>query len=107
VCDDLNFPQALGVLNLMLKDIDLLDEEKAALVVHADSLLGLGLTEAVAASAAANEPLPDDLAAVLAERNAARAAKDWKKSDELRAVFTARGYVLKDNKDGTTTWSKG
>lgn len=107
VCDDLNFPQSLGVLNLMLKDIDLLDEEKAALVAHADTLLGLGLTVAPAAVAAAVEPLPDDLAAVLAERNAARAAKDWKKSDELRAVFTARGYVLKDNKDGTTTWSRG
>lgn len=104
VCDDLNFPQALGILNLMLKDVDLLDEEKAALVAYADTLLGLGLTEAPALPV--TEPLPDDLAALLTERNAARAAKDWKKSDELRALFTARGITLKDNKDGTTSWSK-
>ncbi len=103
VCDDLNFPQALGLLNVMLKDGDLLDEEKSALVADADALFGLGLAEAPAAVAV--KPLPEDLQALLAERNAARAAKDWKKSDELRAAFTARGVTLKDNKDGSTSWS--
>jgi len=104
VCDDLNFPQALGLLNLMLKDIDLPEAEKAALVEDADALFGLGLAEPPAA--AEFEPLSDDLSALFEERRSARAAKDWKKSDELRAVFTARGITLKDNKDGTTTWSR-
>ena len=34
------------------------------------------------------------------ERKAARAAKDWKKSDELREKLAALGYAVKDTKDG-------
>jgi cysteinyl-tRNA synthetase len=45
VCDDLNFPQALGVVNLFLKDEDLSDGEKSALIELCEGLLGLGLCE--------------------------------------------------------------
>ena len=37
-------------------------------------------------------------------RLAARAAKNWKQSDRIRNELAAMGIVLKDNKDGTTTW---
>ena len=37
-------------------------------------------------------------------RNAARAAKNWAESDRIRDELAAQGIVLKDNKDGTTTW---
>ena len=37
-------------------------------------------------------------------RNAARKAKDWKESDRIRDELTAMGVVLKDSKDGITTW---
>ena len=102
VCDDLNFPQALGILNLMLKDADVLEGEKAALVAEWDRLLGLQLTEA------ANKPeaavLPDDLKPLIAERAEARKSKNWARSDAIRDQFRARGFVLKDNPDGTVNW---
>jgi cysteinyl-tRNA synthetase len=43
----------------------------------------------------------DDLIAV---RSAARAAKNWSESDRIRDELAAMGIMLKDNKDGTTTW---
>ena len=40
--------------------------------------------------------------ALIAERNAARKAKDFKESDRIRDELAAQGIVLKDSKDGTT-----
>ena len=41
---------------------------------------------------------------LLASRIAARKAKNFKESDRIRDELAAMGVVLKDNKDGTTTW---
>jgi cysteinyl-tRNA synthetase len=38
------------------------------------------------------------------KRLEARKAKDWKESDRIRAELAAMGVVLKDSKDGSTTW---
>ncbi|NNM72305.1 cysteine--tRNA ligase [Enterovirga aerilata] len=48
-----------------------------------------------------------DAAAVqekIKRRLAARAAKNWAESDRIRDELKAMGVLLKDNKDGTTTW---
>ena len=37
-----------------------------------------------------------DIEALIAERQAARQAKDWKRSDELRDLLAAQGIELKD-----------
>lgn len=103
VGDDLNIPQALGILNLMLKDPDLLEGERAGLVAAFDKLLGLQLT--VAAEAAPSAALPADLEPLLAERAEARKNKDWARSDEIRDAFKAAGFALKDNPDGTAEWT--
>ena len=39
---------------------------------------------------------------LVAARNAARKAKDFKESDRIRDELAAMGVVLKDSKDGTT-----
>jgi cysteinyl-tRNA synthetase len=46
-----------------------------------------------------------DIEARIAERNAARARKDWKGADRIRDELLASGIQLKDNKDGTTSWA--
>jgi cysteinyl-tRNA synthetase len=43
----------------------------------------------------------DDL---LERRKAARAAKDFTEADRIREELGAKGFAIKDNKDGTTTW---
>jgi cysteinyl-tRNA synthetase len=100
-CDDLGFPQALAVLNQMVKDPDLLEGEKAALVRDADRLLGLRLTEP---EEKASRELPADLLPLIEERKTARKNKDFKRSDEIRDLFRAQGFAIKDNPDGTSTW---
>ena len=42
--------------------------------------------------------------AIVAERIAARGARNWAESDRLRDELSALGVAIKDNKDGTTTW---
>jgi cysteinyl-tRNA synthetase len=41
---------------------------------------------------------------MITARAAARAAKNWAESDRIRDELAAMGVVVKDNKDGTTTW---
>lgn len=52
--------------------------------------------------AAAGGEIPAEVTAVAEERLAARKAKDWAKSDELRETLRQMGYVVKDSKDGYT-----
>jgi len=40
----------------------------------------------------------------VSRRNEARSAKNWAESDRIRDELDAMGVMLKDNKDGTTTW---
>ena len=46
----------------------------------------------------------DEVDALIAARIAARAAKNWAESDRIRDELVAMGVVIKDNKDGATTW---
>ncbi|MDR6438147.1 cysteinyl-tRNA synthetase [Paenarthrobacter nicotinovorans] len=111
--DDLNVPQALGVLhetvragNTALASGDL-DAAKVALysVLSMTEVLGLDAVkrpEAVQGREhAALEVLID---AQLAARAAARAAKDWAASDAIRDTLAAAGVVVEDGADGAT-WS--
>lgn len=45
--------------------------------------------------------LDSELAALIQERETARAKKEWAKSDELRDQLEKRGILLKDTQDGT------
>ncbi|MFA5842419.1 MAG: cysteine--tRNA ligase [Candidatus Gracilibacteria bacterium] len=47
----------------------------------------------------------DDVEALIAERNQARAAKNWKRSDEIRDLLLNQGIVLEDTPQGTL-WKK-
>ena len=44
--------------------------------------------------------IPADVKAVAEERWAARTARDWAKSDELRNKLAEMGYAVKDSKEG-------
>ena len=47
----------------------------------------------------------DDVEALITERNQARAAKNWKRSDEIRDLLLNQGIVLEDTPQGTL-WKK-
>lgn len=49
----------------------------------------------------------DDIQKLIEERLEARANKDFAKSDQIRDDLAAKGIILKDHPDKTTTWTVG
>jgi cysteinyl-tRNA synthetase len=47
----------------------------------------------------------DKIVELIEERCQARSQKDWARSDAIRDELAAKGIMLKDNPDGTTSWS--
>ena len=99
--DDLNTPAAIGALHRAFT-------HEPAAAVPAARLLGL-LQRSPAdwrVERRSGTSLDDAaVQAVIDARLAARKAKDWAESDRLRDDLARQGVALKDNKDGTTTWS--
>jgi cysteinyl-tRNA synthetase len=93
--DDLNMPQALAILNELLKS-DEKPENKLATILDFDKVLGLKLGDIK------NEEIkiPDEVQKLLDERQAARKNKNWKKSDELRDKLKGLGFEVKDTPNG-------
>jgi cysteinyl-tRNA synthetase len=46
------------------------------------------------------EELPEKIKILVAERQAARNAKDWAASDRLRDMIQDLGYLVQDTKEG-------
>ncbi|MCQ1957666.1 cysteine--tRNA ligase [Arthrobacter sp. zg-Y826] len=111
--DDLNVPQALAVLhetvragNTALAAGDNETVQRALGQVRAmTSVLGLDDAEDAASQAGPADAALDALVQDrLAERNAARAAKDWARADAIRDSLAAAGITVEDGADGVT-WS--
>ena len=110
--DDFNTALALADLFGYFKEVSRLLEQKDATarrmtnqIRRTYSLLGLFKKDAKAyldAYAPKEADVPEDVKAVAEERWAARTAKDWAKSDELREKLKEMGYAVKDSKDGYT-----
>jgi len=101
--DDLNAPKALALVWEAVRSGDLTPAEKRACAAFADTILALDL---LVVPAAAQADIPAEVQALLDERAAARKAKDWKKSDELRDAILQAGYVVKDTPKGQEVTKK-
>ncbi|MCJ2071480.1 cysteine--tRNA ligase [Methylobacterium sp. J-030] len=103
LCDDLNTPAAINELHRLGAA-----EPQAAALRAGANLLGLlarTRSERETAQVAASGVDVAAVEALIAERRAARTAKDWAASDRARDALAAMGVAVKDNKDGTTTWT--
>ena len=94
--DDLNAPKALAVVWEVLRGKELNTAEKVAFVEFADTILALDLFRVEEKQ----DSLPAEVEEMLQARAEARAAKDYKKSDELRDALRAAGYAVKDTPQG-------
>jgi cysteinyl-tRNA synthetase len=104
VNDDLNIPKAFAALFELVRETNA-SGSKAQGVLDAfkrmDEVLGViffGKKEA--------ESVPAEIAALLEERAAARAAKNWAESDRLRDEISAKGWLVKDSKEGQSCTKK-
>ncbi len=97
VCDDLNFPLALGEMWTMAKLPACREIYDAA--VELDKILGLELYKPLPAEKT-DDVIPADVRAIAEKRFAARQNKDWATSDALRAELDGLGYSVLDSKTG-------
>ncbi len=105
LADDLNTPKALAAFH-ELRGEAAKGSAGAAACLKASAQL-MGVLQGSAADWAAWRPASvtvDEarIDGLIAERNAARKAKNFKESDRIRDELAAMGIVLKDSKDGTT-----
>ena len=98
--DDLATPQALGILWDSLKSEEYAPEEKWGLLEDADAHLGLSLLSPPATGALTGVDLPQGMRDLLAKRETARAAKDFKEADRIRADIEKSGYRVDDGPNG-------
>jgi cysteinyl-tRNA synthetase len=100
--DDLDTPRAVQVLR-RLEKADLPDGSKLETFLWVDHYLGLDLAREIGQAPAA---LPADAQALIDERAAARAGKDFAASDRLRDELAALGVLVKDTPTGQD-WTLG
>ncbi len=96
VADDLGLPQASVVLNETASSL-IPDGEKSALFQSWDAVLGLDLDRL----AREGFVVPPDVQELVDKRDAARAAKDYATSDEIRRRLIETGYEVMDTTEGT------
>jgi cysteinyl-tRNA synthetase len=100
VSDDLNTPRALPVLDELLADKQLSPAARLAALADFDAVLGLRLAmltrEDLRVAPADATLAPEAIAARLAERREARAAKDFGRSDAIRDELAAAGVEVMD-----------
>jgi cysteinyl-tRNA synthetase len=97
--DDLDMPTALALVREILRS-RLAADERRWLVLDADLVLGLDLHRAW--EAPGDRTLPDAVAALAAERDAARALHDFARSDAIRYELTGLGWEVVDGPDGSS-----
>jgi cysteinyl-tRNA synthetase len=97
--DDLNAPRALAVAWEAARSAELAPAERWALLREFDQILGLDLARAV--PRAQTQERDPRIEARVAERDAARARRDFAEADRIRDELAAEGVTLEDTPGGT------
>lgn len=92
--NDLDTPKAIALVWEIIKDDNILPEDKRATLFEFDKVLGLELKENSEIKA------PDEVLDLVSKRENARMEKDWAKSDEIRAKIESFGFTVKDTSSG-------
>ena len=96
--DDLELPTALSITREAARNSKIAPEERHRLILDFDRVLGLRLD-----TVEAKKPriISEEVRAIVRERDKARAARNWKRSDQLRDQLIALGFEVRDTPRGT------
>lgn len=73
-----------------------------ALLIKLSSILGFDLTKQ---EKAGDEMVSNLMDVIISVRQTARSQKNWEIADKIRVELGKHNIILKDNKDGTTSWN--
>jgi cysteinyl-tRNA synthetase len=106
--DNLNTPRAIAAVVAASRDERLSDGDLSALAREFDAVLAVGLDDLQPADLelkpSAVAVSDEEVARLVAERDAARAAKDFARSDQLRDQLASLGVTVEDQPGGSSTW---
>jgi cysteinyl-tRNA synthetase len=106
--DDLNISAALGFLFESIRETNrALDQNELAPLKAQAWLEWWERVNSVLALECGEDEVPFDIVTLSKAREAARLAKDWKKSDELRHKIAERGWEIRDTKEGHKITRRG
>lgn len=104
LCDDLNTPQALSILNAMARHaLETRTPEMKAGLLKAGALLGIlqcDPDEWLGYGSGASDSDTAKIDALVAARQQAKADKDWGKADAIRDALNALNVVVEDTPEG-------
>lgn len=103
IADDLNIPRAIGELWTLIKDDEVPAADRLAVAFETDEVLGLRLKET---ATKLQVELTAEHHTLIAQREAAREAKDYAKADQLREELSKQGITIEDTPEGTK-WRVG
>lgn len=95
--DDLNMPVAMSIIWDVIKNPKK-SKKIQNLLLKFDEVLGLNLKDYKKEE---KNDLPEEIQALVNQRNEARTNKNWNESDRIRDILIEKGYLVKDSKEGT------
>jgi len=100
--DDLNLPLGIGLVFELLREANAaLDDGRVGVKGRAELLALIDDVDAHLDVMRVDEPgLAEEVERLIAEREAARSARDFARADSIREELRARGIALEDSKDG-------
>ena len=98
IADDLNIPQAMAAVNELIREAERRGEYGVLNTLYGfDRVLGLRLRESAERATSADAVIEG----LIKEREAARAAKNWARADEIRKQLGDMNIALEDTPSGT------
>jgi cysteinyl-tRNA synthetase len=103
--DDLDTPKAIALMWELMKDDSVSKADKVATLKEMDSVLDIGLSDAPdeivrELGIVSQSEIPDDIQALLDERQLARTVQNWSEADRLRETLNLKGYIVEDGPQG-------
>jgi cysteinyl-tRNA synthetase len=99
LASDLDTPRAMQRLRSLEKDSTIGSQDKRAIFLYADQVLGLALDHIPE-----EKPITEELQLLLKQREKAREEKNWVQSDQLRRELEDAGLEINDGPSGQS-WS--
>jgi len=106
--DDLNTPLALSAIYEAITEINKMITENSLSSDDAKKILAFfqKMNSVFGFVLSGQAEIPEEIKKLVAERESARQGKDFKKSDDLRALIEKKGYIIEDTKDGSSVKQK-